>query len=242
MKKFLLSLAVLFVLAIPAAVKADTVSFAALAPPPPPTATFTPSPSDLGDLDHHRVYAWRVNAASLAGKNITKVTLTFKNIRNWDSRPNMLFAHLLDTAKASGVSSFVDDTRDRSQLTDQQLRDSIIDDYANTRFHGQSSWLLNSNTADTFLFSRSFGTNGMDYTFEFNASQIAALMAYIANDGRFALGFDPDCHFFNDGIVLSVWTGSAPVPEPATMALLGTGLAGLYARRRRQQRKAKSAA
>ncbi|HEX5707662.1 MAG TPA: PEP-CTERM sorting domain-containing protein [Pyrinomonadaceae bacterium] len=224
MKKLLVSLAALFVLSIPAAVKADTL-------------TFTPSPSDLGDLDHHRVYAWRIGGVNLNGQVITGARITFKNIRNWDNRANTLFVHLLDTAKVSGVSSFIDDTRDRAQLTDAQLQASMIDDFANTRFHNQSSWLLNSGTADTFLFSRSFPTTGQNFVYNFTAGQLQALMAYIANDGRFALGFDPDCHFFNDGIVLEIFTASAPVPEPATMALLSTGLAGLYYRRRRQRRR-----
>lgn len=224
MKKLLVSFAALFVLAIPAAVKADTL-------------TFSPSPSDLGDLDHHQVYAWRIGGVNLGGKVITGARITFKNIRNWDSRVNTLFVHLLDTAKASGVSTFVDDTRDRSTLTEQQLRDSIIDDFANERFHNRSDWLLNSGTADTLLFSRSFPATGQNFVYNFSNEQLQALMSYIANDGRFALGFDPDCHFFNDGIVLEIFTASAPVPEPATMALLGTGLAGLYYRRRRQRRR-----
>ena len=75
--------------------------------------------------------------------------------------------------------------------------------------------------------------------YNFSASELTALFAYISNDGPFALGFDPDCHFFNDGIKFEIFTSNNPVPEPATMALLGTGLAGLYARRRRRQKKSR---
>jgi hypothetical protein len=43
------------------------------------------------------------------------------------------------------------------------------------------------------------------------------LTNYIANDGKFALGFDPDCHFFNTGVEFEFTM--APVPEPGTLSL-----------------------
>src|SRR5262245_43321896 len=73
------------------------------------TLSFTPSPSDLNDLDHHSVYTWRITDINLNGQTITGAKLSFSNISNWDSNPNVLHLHLLDTAKYSGVASFVDD-------------------------------------------------------------------------------------------------------------------------------------
>lgn len=221
MKKFLVSLAALVVLGLSSSAKADTL-------------TYTPNPVDLNDLDHHSVYTWRMDNVNLNGKTITGARITFTNIANWDNNPNKLYIHLLDTAKQSGVRSFVDDPNSSNTQV------SMIDDFVDTRYHNQSSWLVANGTADTHLHTYvNLTTTPSTLVYNFSASELTALFAYISNGNNFALGFDPDCHFFNDGIKFEIFTSANTVPEPATMALLGTGLAGLYARRRRQQKKAR---
>lgn len=221
MRKFLLSLAALFVLCASQSARADTL-------------TFTPNPVDLDDLDHHKLYTWKVSNVNLQGQQITGARLTIRNISNWDANPNRLFIHLLDNARYSGVRSFTDDLDSNNNPGD------IIDDFANTRYHGRSDWLVSSGTADTFLTAQSFNMTPRDFVYDFTAAQLNALFAYISNGGNFALGFDPDCHFFNNGITFEIFTANAPpqVPEPTTMVLLGTGLAGLYARRRKKANRA----
>ncbi|HEY0171243.1 MAG TPA: PEP-CTERM sorting domain-containing protein [Pyrinomonadaceae bacterium] len=216
MKKILFSLAALFVLCAAQTARADVL-------------TFVPPDPDIDDLDHHKAYTWRVDNVNLQGKQITGAKLTFKNIANWDSNPNRLFVHLLDNSKYAGVRSFTDDLNSDNNPGD------IVDDFVNTRYHNQSDWLVANGTARTALFDRSFSDTPTTYTYNFTAAQVQALFAYISNGGNFAIGFDPDCHFFNDWIKLEITTGPAAVPEPATLALFGTGLAGLYARRRRQR-------
>jgi hypothetical protein len=193
--------------------------------------SFQPNPVDLNDLDHHQVYTWRIDNINLGGETITGASISIKSIANWDTGPNMLFIHLLDTAKKSGVRSFVDDPSNATPVPASQ----IIDDFANTRYHNQSNWLVANGTADTFLTSRSFTTTPTDYVYTFTADQLKALNSDVANGKDIALGFDPDCHYYNNGVTFKITT--AAVPEPSAIVLLGGGIIGLFFRHRALRRR-----
>lgn len=223
MRKLILLLAAVFLLGLPVVASADTVTFQA----PATGANQGLGGSRQFDLDHHKAYAWRIGGVDLRGGSITSATLTFRNIRNWDSNPNMLFIHLLDSTKMAGVSSFQDATG--TPVTD------IHDNFAGQRYLNNP--LVNPGTANTFLAQQSFTTTGRDFVYTFTADQLRVLSTYFLNGGDIGFGFDPDCHFWNDGIAFTFTTTPDAVPEPTTMLLLGSGLAGLYYRRKRQQRK-----
>ncbi len=113
MRKIVLLFAAFILVGLPVTVMADTFTFQA-----PATAPNQGSggPNQF-NLDHHDAYTWQIDNVNVAGKTITGATLTFTNISNWDANPNMLFIHLLDSAKNAGVSSFVDAPLNQAPVT-----------------------------------------------------------------------------------------------------------------------------
>jgi hypothetical protein len=171
------------------------------------TYTFTPTPTNLWNLDHNEAYTWGIDSTKLPSNEvITGATLSFDQIYNWQIEPNTLYIHLLNNPSAGSTGHW----------------DYRPGDY----FSGQGVLI------DTY--SDSDGPNSkIDLTYSFTADQISALTTY-AQNGTFGFGFDPDCHYYNGGIKFEVTT--APAPEPATLLLLGSGLLGLVGVRRRAKR------
>jgi len=161
--------------------------------------TLVPEPNDLYDLSHSYHYTWGIDRPWSETEEVTSATLSFSQIRNWREELNVLYIHLLDEAPLGVVEE-----------TDTKFFNE---------FYGEGTRLV------VYI---NLPDEPIDLTYEFDAAEIKALNDY-APDGRFGLGFDPDCHFYNEGVELVV-----TVPEPATASLLVTGPGLMLIRRRRR--------
>lgn len=180
--------------------------------------TFIPSPSaDMWDLDHYKAYKWGINWTTPPSQQVTNVVLTFKGIYDWTYEPDVLYTTLIDDP-AAGVSVYTDNQE--------------VGNYFGGEGASVGSWTdPYGDYAHRINLSYDFASLGLLPTFQ----------SYAA-DGSFGFGFDPDCHYFNSGLELKVYTSDVPtptdpVPEPATLTMLGMGMAGLGYYRRRHGKK-----
>jgi len=168
---------------------------------------FEPNPSDLSDLDHYHYYSWGIEN-DFGGAEITEVTLTFRNIQDWIVEPDdILYINLLDTPPAVGVHSYTD-----------------------YREIG-NAWEGEGSLITSWTDPLGYPNAPVDLTFNFSELGMIGQFNDAVADGFWGLGFDSDCHYYNDGVELRVETA---VPEPITFGLVGLGLVGMGFLKRRK--------
>jgi hypothetical protein len=184
------------------------------------SVNFTPSDSDLGDLDHTYAYKWGVNWTLPTGYEITGATLTISQIYDWRVEPNSLFIHLLDdpAVGSSGISRVSDNPYDNS-----------ISDY----FSGQGVLLTTFIDADG-------PTTKNDLSISVDKNTLTSYLTDWNPSGTrdFGFGFDPDCHFYNSGVCFTINYDKTPqrnVPDSASTAMLFGATVILVGALRRQK-------
>jgi len=172
---------------------------------------FTPSDKDLGDLDHTKYYKWGINWTHTS-ETITGATLKIFNIHDWQHEVDSLYIHLLDNPPL-GVTSGNDA------------------DGGSNHFAGIGKWI------GTWTDPYGDPSHKANPIYDLGALGLLANVQTYAADGRLGFGFDPDCHYYNDSIQVSITTGPPPpsVPEPSVLSMLGLGLSGiaLYLRKKK---------
>lgn len=194
------------------------------------TYNFTPNDPDLADLPHQTFFVWGVNWSVPTGQQIQSATLTYRNIYDWAVEPDRLYTHLLDSVpdpnrrlspnyQQVGVPG-TDRSYERITITGTDNQGG--GDYFATNWQGEEVTLLMPD--GTPYWSDPLGGSARNFNLAYDLSSYLDMLA----DGSFGIGIDPDCHYFNSGIVLTIETGpvtTAAVPAPAAGALAAIGLA-----------------
>jgi hypothetical protein len=179
---------------------------------------FTPSSPTLWDLDHHKHYTWGIEFDLADDETIVSAEVNIAQIRNWDRNANDLYLHLLDNEQElNGVTVGTDNQGGGDYFADTYADEAaFLDHWQNLPF-----------------------TPAVDIEHALTLAEVNTLTSYLA-DGFFGLGFDPDCHFWNQGISFTINTTTTPpnnqAPLPAAVWAALPLLAGLPIARRLRQR------
>ncbi len=178
------------------------------------------------DLDHYKYFTWGFkNFVVPAGQHISSAKLSIFNINNWSADENGYWVGKTHVAE-NWLNIWLLDTAGSTNSSSSGLLKVYNDSDGGPDYF--ATWNSSSKVKIATYTDWNGGAGGDVVTLVYDFASkgvLDELQSYVANGNNFAIGIDPDCHYWNTGVQLVIETSPNSVPEGASsLGLLSLGL------------------